>query len=131
MPMNRSRKRSTESSEDYLEAILRIRSERGSCRNVDIACLLGYSKASVTKALAACPPPGSPRWLPGTCADPRGGADRPPDAGAPPLLRGAPARGGRGREDRLAEACRMEHCLSEGSFEKLAALLGEGAAGRT
>ena len=60
MPMNRSRKRSTESSEDYLEAILRIRSERGSCRNVDIACLLGYSKA--------CPPPGSPRWLPGTCA---------------------------------------------------------------
>ena len=52
MPMNRSRKRSTESSEDYLEAILRIRSERGSCRNVDIACLLGYSKASVTQALA-------------------------------------------------------------------------------
>ena len=44
--------RTTESSEDYLEAILRIRSERGSCRNVDIACLLGYSKASVTKALA-------------------------------------------------------------------------------
>lgn len=28
------------------------------------------------------------------------------------------------------EACRMEHCLSEGSFEKLAALLGEGAAGK-
>lgn len=52
MPMNRSRRQSTESSEDYLEAILRIRSERGSCRNVDIACLLGYSKASVTKALA-------------------------------------------------------------------------------
>lgn len=44
--------RTTESSEDYLEAILRIRSERGSCHNVDIACLLGYSTASVTKALA-------------------------------------------------------------------------------
>lgn len=44
--------RTTKSSEDYLEAILRIRSERGSCHNVDIACLLGYSKASVTKALA-------------------------------------------------------------------------------
>lgn len=44
--------RTTESSEDYLEAILRIRSERGSCHNVDIACLLGHSKASVTKALA-------------------------------------------------------------------------------
>lgn len=47
-----NKQRSTESSEDYLEAILRIRSERGSCHNVDIACLLGYSKASVTKALA-------------------------------------------------------------------------------
>ena len=43
--------RTTESSEDYLEAILRIRSELVSCHNVDIACLLGYSKASVTKAL--------------------------------------------------------------------------------
>ena len=41
-----------ESAENYLEAILRIRSERGSCHNVDIACLLGYSKANVTKALA-------------------------------------------------------------------------------
>src|SRR5699024_3926493 len=40
-----------ESSDDYLEAILRIRSERGSCRNVDIAERLGVSKASVTKAL--------------------------------------------------------------------------------
>lgn len=47
-----NKQRSTESSEDHLEAILRIRSERGSCHNVDIACLLGYSKASVTKALA-------------------------------------------------------------------------------
>lgn len=47
-----NKQRSTKSSEDYLEAILRIRSESGSCRNVDIACLLGYSKASVTKALA-------------------------------------------------------------------------------
>ncbi|VWL95413.1 hypothetical protein [Collinsella aerofaciens] len=47
-----NKQRSTKSSEDYLETILRIRSESGSCRNVDIACLLGYSKASVTKALA-------------------------------------------------------------------------------
>ena len=41
----------TESSEDYLEAIMRIRSERGSCRNVDVTERLGVSKASVTKAL--------------------------------------------------------------------------------
>ena len=43
----------TESSEDYLEAILVIRRLRGSCRNVDIAERLGVSKASVTKALSS------------------------------------------------------------------------------
>ena len=42
----------TESSEDYLEAILVIRAERGFCRNVDIAERLGVSRPSVTKALA-------------------------------------------------------------------------------
>ena len=58
-----NKQRSTESSEDYLEAILRIRSERGSCRNVDIACLLGYSKASVTKALAGLSTAGLAEWI--------------------------------------------------------------------
>ena len=42
----------TESSEDYLEAILVIRAERGFCRNVDIAERLGVTRPSVTKALA-------------------------------------------------------------------------------
>lgn len=42
----------TESSEDYLEAIFVIRAERGSCRNVDIAEYLGITKPSVTKALS-------------------------------------------------------------------------------
>lgn len=43
----------TESSEDYLEAIFVIRAERGSCRNVDIAEYLGITKPSVTKALSS------------------------------------------------------------------------------
>ena len=34
----------TESSEDYLEAILVIRAERGFCRNVDIAERLGVCR---------------------------------------------------------------------------------------
>ena len=55
--------RTTESSEDCLEAILRIRSERGSCHNVDIACLLGYSKTSVTKALAGLSTAGLAEWI--------------------------------------------------------------------
>lgn len=41
----------TESSEDYLEAILVIRAERGFCRNADIAERLGVARPSVTKAL--------------------------------------------------------------------------------
>ena len=44
--------RATESYEDYLEAILVVRAERGFCRNVDIAEHLGVSRPSVTKALA-------------------------------------------------------------------------------
>lgn len=41
-----------ESSEDYLEAILVIRRERGWYRNIDIAERLGVTSPSVTKALA-------------------------------------------------------------------------------
>ena len=41
-----------ESSEDYLEAIFAIRTERGRYRDVDIAERMGVTKPSVTKALA-------------------------------------------------------------------------------
>ena len=40
-----------ESRDDYLEAILRITEEKGSCRSVDIARLLDVSKPSVSVAL--------------------------------------------------------------------------------
>lgn len=43
--------RSRESAENYLRAILEIRSSHGRCRNVDIARHLGISRASVSKAL--------------------------------------------------------------------------------
>lgn len=39
-----------ESSEDYLEAILAIRTERGRCRNVDLAEHMGVTKSGVTKS---------------------------------------------------------------------------------
>ena len=41
----------TRSVEDYLEAILMIREEKGSCRAIDIAQRLGFSKPSVSVAL--------------------------------------------------------------------------------
>ncbi|MDO4488067.1 MAG: metal-dependent transcriptional regulator [Eubacteriales bacterium] len=39
------------SSEDYLEAVLMIEERQGSCRCVDIARQLGFSKPSVTNAI--------------------------------------------------------------------------------
>ncbi len=40
-----------ESRDDYLEAILRVTDEKGSCRSVDIARQLNVSKPSVSVAL--------------------------------------------------------------------------------
>ena len=41
----------TQSVEDYLETILMVREEKGSCRAIDIAQRLGFSKPSVSVAL--------------------------------------------------------------------------------
>lgn len=116
---------STESSEDYLEAIFVIRAERGFCRNADIAERLGVTRPSVTKALAGL----SSRSLvevvgrdvrltqKGLCVA-RATLDK--HEFFKRLLCDA------GVDARLAarEACRMEHCLSEDSFQRLAAYLG-------
>ena len=126
-----SKQRSTESSEDYLEAILRIRSERGSCRNVDIACLLGYSKASVTKALAGLSAGLAEVVARDVRLTPEGERIARRTLGRHRFFEGLLLEAGVDGKTTSREACRMEHCLSEGSFEKLAALLGEGAAGRT
>ena len=40
------------SSEDYLEAILMIREAKGSCRSIDVANHLGFSKPSVSVAVS-------------------------------------------------------------------------------
>lgn len=41
----------TRSVEDYLEAILMIRQEKGICRSIDVASRLNYSKPSVSVAM--------------------------------------------------------------------------------
>ena len=110
----------TESSEDYLEAVLVIRRLRGSCRNVDIAERLGRSKPSVTKALSNLAAAGLVRM----CGHDVRLTEEGERAASAPLARhrfferllvdaGVDAR------TASAEACRMEHCLSEDSFRKL------------
>ena len=41
-----------QSGEDYLEAILELRQERGQVRSIDVAQKLGFSKPSVSRAMA-------------------------------------------------------------------------------
>ena len=124
----------TESSEDYLEAILVIRAERGFCRNVDIAERLGVSRPSVTKALANL----SSRSLVEVAGrdvrlTPEGrrlaGATLEKHEFFRRLLCDAGVDGGTASE----EACRMEHCVSGSSFRRLAdhlaGLRGQGGGG--
>ena len=40
-----------ESAENYLEAILMITNEKGSCRSIDVAQFLEFSKPSVSRAM--------------------------------------------------------------------------------
>ena len=123
----------TESSEDYLEAILVIRAERGFCRNADIAERLGVTRPSVTKALAGL----SSRSLVEVAGrdvrlTPEGrrlaGATLEKHEFFRRLLCDAGADGGTASE----EACRMEHCISDPSFrlaDHLAGLRGQGGGG--
>ncbi|CVH79130.1 Transcriptional regulator MntR [Coriobacteriaceae bacterium CHKCI002] len=113
-----------ESAENYLKAVLAIRREHGFARAVDVSERLGVSKASVSKALSKLERQQLVRvvahdvWL---TEEGRAVAER--VAGRHKfffgLLRAA------GVEECVAdeEACRMEHCLSEDSFQKLAASL--------
>ena len=41
-----------ESAEDYLEAILALREQKGTVRSIDVAQYLGYSKPSVSRAVS-------------------------------------------------------------------------------
>lgn len=120
----RCRGESCESAEDYLEAILRIRSERGSCRNVDIAERLGVSKASVTKALGNLARRGLAEVV---CHDvlltEEGGRLAEATLAKHRFFERLLAESGVDAETSSAEACRMEHCISTDSFEKLSSHL--------
>lgn len=41
-----------ESAENYLEAILMIQQQKGTCRSIDVAQFLGFSKPSVSRAMS-------------------------------------------------------------------------------
>ena len=117
----------TESSEDYLEAILVIRRLRGSCRNVDIAERLGVSKASVTKALGNLAHGGLAEVVDRDVRlTEEGGRLAEATLAKHRFFERLLAESGVDAKTASAEACRMEHCLSEDSFRKLSERLGNG-----
>ena len=111
-----------ESSEDYLEAILVIRRLRGSCRNVDIAERLGFSKASVTKALGNLARKGRVEVVDHDVRLTAAGKHLAEETlSKHRFFERLLANAG---EVASKEACRMEHCISTDSFEKLSSHLG-------
>ena len=111
----------TKSSEDYVEAILVIRRERGHCRNIDIAERLGFSKASVSKALASLAAEGLVEVVERDVLLTEEGERA---ATATPerhrFFERPLVESGVDAKTASAEACRMERCLSEDSFRRLA-----------
>ena len=114
-----------ESSEDYLEAILVIRRLRGSCRNVDIAERMGVAKPSVTKALGNLARRGLAEVV---GRDVRlteeGGRLAEATLDKHRFFERLLVESGVDAETASAEACRIEHCLSEDSYRRFAAYLG-------
>ena len=114
-----------ESSEDYLKAIHLIRTERGFCRNVDIAERMGVTKPSVTKALSNLGAAGLVRM---SEHDVRLTEEGERAASATlerhRFFERLLVESGVDVRTASAEACRMEHCLSEDSYRRLAAYLG-------
>lgn len=111
------------SSEDYLEAILILQKQKGSVLSVDVANHLGFAKSSVSYAVS-------------TLRD--GGFLHVGDGGVLLLTEIGMEMAGRiyerhcvltqmltscGVDAKTAErdACKMEHCISNESFEKLKA----------
>ena len=115
-----------ESGEDYLEAILMLQQERGTVRSVDIAERLGVTKASVSKAMSLLEERGYVEMLKRDVRLTEAGRD----IASQVLERHvffSDLLVSSGVDPDLAaeEACHMEHCLSEESFQKLKAKVSD------
>ena len=111
------------SGEDYLETILKLRMEHGSVRSVDVVAELGYSKPSVSVAMKKLRESGH------VCMDENGHLSLTEQGEA--IARRINERHlvltqmlmalGVEQETAAAEACAMEHVISDDTFEKIKA----------
>ena len=95
-----------ESAEDYLEAILILREQLGMVRSIDIVHHLDYTKPSVSVAMKRLPP---------------GEAIAQRIYDRHKLLTQLLVRLGVDPKTAAADACKIEHDLSDESFEKIKA----------
>ncbi|HIR85212.1 MAG TPA: metal-dependent transcriptional regulator [Candidatus Galloscillospira excrementavium] len=117
-----------ESAENYLEAILQLQEEHGSVRSIDVVQHLGFSKPSVSRAMSLLRENGY------VLMD-RDGLLTLTDAGREiaeriyerhKLLTRWLISLGVEPDRAAADACRMEHAVSNETFEKMKAhILGE------
>ncbi len=117
----------TESAEMYLEAILLLIQKQGAPRAIDVVHHTGYSKPSVSRAMGLLKKNGH------ICVD-DGGYITLTDSGKEVatkilerhrVLTGCLIKLGVDPETAAEDACRIEHVISDTSFEKLKAFLGE------
>ena len=110
-----------ESAEDYLETILRLSKQNGAVRSVDIAAMLGVSKPSVSHAMKLLKEDGyiaMDRY--GTVTLLEKGmeiANRIYDRHT--VLSNMLQSMGVSEEIAKSDACKMEHALSQESFDKI------------
>ena len=110
-----------ESGEDYLEAILVLKQERGMVRSIDVAQHLGFSKPSVSRAMSILKADGLVEMD-------RDGSLELTEAGSKVaeeiyrrhcLLTRWLTNIGVSAETAAADACRLEHVISPEAFQRL------------
>ena len=126
--------RADESLEDYLETILMLQKSRGQVRSIDIANEMNFTKPSVSVAMKNLREKGyitmdSTGYITLTEA----GRQRAEDVlERHTILADLLMRIGVSKETALADACKVEHDLSEESFEAIKrALLSENSSSKT
>ena len=118
-PWNKPSRR-REPAENYLRAILEIRSSHGRCRNVDIARHLGISRASVSKALVKLSEAGLVEVVDHDVGfTPEGRAIAEATSARHRFFERLLRDAGVAADEASRDACRLEHCVSADSFEKL------------
>lgn len=114
------------SGEDYLEAILVLRKTKNEVRSIDLAEHLGVSRSSVSRAVGLLKEGGFLKDGDGSLEFTQAGletAQRIYERHC--FFKKQLIQAGVDEKTAEEEACRMEHALSQGSFDKIRANIGK------